>query len=256
MDLVIVGPGRAGGSLALAARAGGHDVVGVLSRSPTAFGRPLSWDAPLPRCDLLVVAVSDSAIEAVSERLAPWVGEVDAAVHLSGFVSVEALDQIAAAGLPTGSFHPLQTLPDPVQGSESLEGAWVAVTAGPGLSSRLTDLAHSLGMQPFPLADTAKPLYHAAAAASANYVVESLALAADLLAAADVPFEAIEPLTRRVVDNVFALGPAASLTGPIARGDMATVAGQIAAAHGVSDSVGEQFRALAEATALRVGRRL
>lgn len=256
MDLVIVGPGRAGGSLALAAGRAGHSVVGVLSRSATAFGTPLPWERPLPACDLAVLSVSDSAIEVVAERLSPWAGAVPAAVHVSGFVSVRALDALAEAGVETGSFHPLQTLPDAVQGAEALAGAWAAVTATGELEASLSVFAESLGMRPFPLSDGSKPLYHAAAASAANYVVEALALAADILDRADVPFEAIEPLTRAIVDNVFELGPGASLTGPIARGDLATVHGQIDAVAAVSESLGAQFRALAEATAARVGRRL
>ncbi|MGH8912299.1 MAG: DUF2520 domain-containing protein, partial [Acidimicrobiia bacterium] len=98
-----------------------------------------------------------------------------------------------------------------------------------------------------------KPAYHAAAAAAANYVVESLAVSAELLAAAGVDHRVMEPLTRRVVENVFEVGPEAALTGPIARGDLETVAGQMATADGISASLGRQFRLLAQATAARVG---
>jgi predicted short-subunit dehydrogenase-like oxidoreductase (DUF2520 family) len=255
MDLVVVGAGRAGGSIALAADEAGHTVVGVLSRARDS-GESLAWDEPLPPCDLLILAVSDSAIEAVAERLAPWAGAIPAAVHLSGFVSVSALAALAERDVATGSFHPLQTLPDPVRGAQALAGSWAAVTAGPDLAERLTALGESMGMRAFSLADEAKPLYHAAASAAANYVAEALALSADLARAAGVPFEAMEPLTRSVVDNVFRLGPDASLTGPIERGDTATVRGQLAAVEQESEALAAQFRSMAEATAARVGRQL
>ena len=254
MDLLIIGPGRAGGSIARAAVAAGHRLVGVLSRSPTDLEPVLSWDALRPSASLGIVAVTDSAIHEVAERLAPvWPADTPVA-HLSGFRSVRALDPIG--GVSAGSFHPLQTLPDPEHGADGLRGAWAAITADEPLASLLERFADDLGMHPFHLEDEAKPAYHAAAAAGANYVVESLAVAFDLLAAANVPFQVLEPLTRRVVENVFALGPAESLTGPIARGDLETVTGQMQAAAAISESLGRQFRLLAEATAVRAGVRL
>lgn len=254
MELVIVGMGRAGGSIAIAARAAGHRLVGTLSRSPHRGPGPhLTWDDPLPACDLAVLAVSDSAIAEVAERLAPVWRPQTPAVHLSGFASASELSPLAATGAAVGSFHPLQTLPDPERGAEALAGSFVAVTAGPDLTATLEELASSLEMRPFALSDEAKPLYHAAAAAAANYVVEALAVSSDLLVAAGVDWRVVEPLTRRVVENVFTIGPEAALTGPIARGDLGTVAGQQRAADGVSGSLGHQFRLLARATAERVG---
>jgi predicted short-subunit dehydrogenase-like oxidoreductase (DUF2520 family) len=111
-------------------------------------------------------------------------------------------------------------------------------------------------MHPIDLDDRAKPAYHAGAAAASNFVVAALAIAHDLLEAAGVPFAAAEALSRQVLTNAFALGPAAALTGPIARGDRTTVAGHLAAARQVSDSIGRQFRLMAEATAIRAGTRL
>lgn len=254
MDLVIVGAGRAGGSLALASVAAGHRLVGVLSRSPSRFGPALAWDETLPAADLVVVAVSDAAIGEVADRLVPvWRG-TQPVVHVSGFTSVAELRPIEQTGAAVGSFHPLQTLPDPERGAAALAGSWVAVTStDSALSGLLSDFAGSLGMTPFDLADAAKPRYHAAAAAASNYVVEALAVSADLLESVGVDPAVAEPLTRRVVENVFAVGAQAALTGPIARGDRATVAGQLAAADAVSPSLGLQFRRLAEATAERAG---
>lgn len=176
MDLVVIGAGRAGGSLARAATAAGHRVVGMLTRRPQHDHPALDWDEPLPGCDLVLVAVSDGAITDVAERLAPRWNPETPAVHVSGFMPVSALAPIAARGAAVGSFHPLQTLPDPERGAAALAGAWAAVTAAEPLAGLLEELARSLGMRPFALADEAKPLYHAAAAAAANYVVEALGI--------------------------------------------------------------------------------
>lgn len=252
MDLVIAGAGRAGGSLAIALGETEHELVGVLSRSATDLSPVVAWDEELPACHLLVLAVTDAAIALVAERLAPFCSRVGAAVHLSGFTRVDALASIAHRGVATGSFHPLQTLPDPIRGAAALAGSWAAITAPAGLTGRLESLAADLGMSPFDLADDAKPFYHAAATAASNYVVAALGLAEDLFGAAGVPMAAAGPLTGRVVANVFEGGAGVSLTGPIARGDHATVAGQQSAADAVSESVGRQFHAMAEATAERV----
>lgn len=251
MDLVVVGMGRAGASLTRASEAAGHRILGTLSRRSEQA--TLSWEDALPPCDLVLVAVSDSAIPEVAGRLAPRWNPSTPAVHLSGFMPVGALSPLARTGAAVGSFHPLQTLPDPERGGEALRGAWAGITAEGELGERLGEYAVSLGMRPFSLPDGAKPLYHAAAAAAANYVVESLGVAADLLEAARLPVESMEPLTRRVVENVYAVGAERALTGPIARGDMPTVRGQLEAAASVSNRLGREFRLLAEATALRAG---
>lgn len=254
MDIVVIGMGRAGGAVARAVEAtGSHRVTGVLSRRVQGLFPALGWDEPLPQADLALVAVADAAIAEVAERLAPhWRPSLPAA-HLSGFTSIHALDPIAATGAEVGSFHPLQTLADPESGARALAGSWVAVTAEGELRGRLERLAADLDMVALPLADEAKAVYHAAASAASNFVVEALAVASDLLAAAGIDFAAVEPLTRRVVDNVFELGPGPALTGPIARGDRTTVTGQRRAAAEVSERLGAEFDLLARATATRVG---
>ena len=202
---------------------------------------------------MLVIATRDSDIEPTAERLAPVSRRIGAAVHMSGFKSVEPLAPFARSGIATGSFHPLQSLTDPETGACSLAGAWAGLTATEPLFGILADLALSLEMIPFRLLDADKPLYHAAAAAASNYVIAALDLAGVLLASASVPFEALAPLVRTAVENAFSRGPADALTGPIARGDWDTVRGQIEAlAQRLPDRL-TQFRLMAEATAITAG---
>jgi predicted short-subunit dehydrogenase-like oxidoreductase (DUF2520 family) len=255
MRLVIIGPGRAGGSLALAAVRAGHEIAGVVSRRPgQAFGPDVSLDDPLPDCDVVFIAVRDDDIPAVVEGLVPVVGGAAAVAHLSGFVPVAALSSLQRHDVSVGGFHPLQSLPDPETGAEALRGSYVGIDGDPLAVDTLVHLADTLGMVPFRLEDPARPAYHAAAAASSNFVVTSLAVAADLFAAAGVGAEVVRPLVERVVANVFEKGAEESLTGPISRGDIETVVGHLAAAHEVSEEVGTQFSLMAEATAIRAGR--
>ena len=252
---MIVGPGRAGGAIGIAASGAGHEIVGVLTRSPERSPWPvLPWEEPLPECDLALVAVRDDAITAVIERLVDLMADVGVVAHLSGFVPVLALRPIQERGTAVGGFHPLQTLPDPETGAAALAGAYVGIDGDPLAVDVLTHLAASLSMEPFPLDDSARPAYHAAAAAASNFVVTALAVSGDLFDSAGIDPGVSRPLVERVVANSFEAGPAAALTGPISRGDIETVIGHLTAAHAVSEHVGRQFRLLAEATTIRAGR--
>jgi len=224
-------------SLAIAAAAAQHHLVAVVGRSFDSAGRgaaivgavPLTVGDELPEADLLVVATRDAAIAPVAERLAKKKTPIPAAVHLSGLTPVSALAPLREAGLVTGSFHPLQTLPTPEAGAARLEGAYIAITADAELGDTLEALADSIGATPFHLDDADKPLYHAAAAAAANFPLAAYAMASDLFGAAGVPWEAARPLVEAVVANAFDIGPRGALTGPVARGDEETVSAQLRA---------------------------
>jgi predicted short-subunit dehydrogenase-like oxidoreductase (DUF2520 family) len=215
----------------------------------------LDWVDPLPECDLLLIAVRDDAISEVAGKLAPLAESVSVAAHMSGFTPVAALESLAAVGTQVGGFHPLQTLPDPERGAEALSGAFVGIGGGPGATAVLTELAESLGMTPFPLADESRPAYHAGASAASNFVITALATAADLMMEARIDPIVTRPLVERAVANLYELTSESPLTGPIARGDVTTVTGQLKAAFSVSDAVGDQYRLMAEATAIRADRR-
>jgi predicted short-subunit dehydrogenase-like oxidoreductase (DUF2520 family) len=255
VKLVVVGPGRAGGSIAIAASRSGHEIIGVLSRSTDVrYGPALSWD-DLPAADLLLIAVRDDAIEEVAQRLSSMCGSIPVAAHVSGFTPVAALRSLAGVGLATGGFHPLQTLPDPERGADALAGAFVGIGGDPVARAALTEFAVSLEMRPFALSDGARSRYHAGAAAASNFVITALETAGDLMLAAGIEPGVTRPLVERAVANVYDADAASVLTGPIARGDSTTVKGQLQAAREVSDDVGDQYRLMAEATAIRAGRR-
>ncbi|MCL1593443.1 MAG: DUF2520 domain-containing protein [Actinomycetia bacterium] len=255
MNIAIHGTGRAAGALALAFTRAGHTIVSVEGRSSERVVElcsliPVSTGFP----DLRVIAVSDDAIAMVAGAIAAT-GIATDTVHVSGAVAASALDTIAATGAQVGAFHPLQTLPDAVRGAQQLAGSYIGITADDPLRSTLVDLASSLGCDSFTVADDMKPLYHAAAAAAANFTLSSLALAEELFDAADIPFSVAQPLVDAIVENAFALGSQASLTGPIARGDVKTVRSQIAALRDNVPGRVDDFAELARLTARTAGTR-
>jgi predicted short-subunit dehydrogenase-like oxidoreductase (DUF2520 family) len=155
-----------------------------------------------------------------------------AVVHLSGALGLDALRGPESNGHTVVALHPLQTFPTVEAAIERVPGSAAAVTArteeGFALGERL---AVDAGARPFRLPDDARPLYHAGAVLASNAVVALLGLAGEVFAAAGVdrPVEQFLPLTRATVDNVGALGPAEALTGPVVRGDAATVERNLAA---------------------------
>jgi predicted short-subunit dehydrogenase-like oxidoreductase (DUF2520 family) len=100
-----------------------------------------------------------------------------------------------------------------------------------------------LGLEPFVLAEDARPLYHAGAAIASNYLVTLHAVASELFEEAGAPPEALVPLMRRTIENGF------ELTGPIARGDWETVEAHRRAIRSVRPELEPVYEVLAEATA-------
>ena len=185
--------------------------------------------------DLVLLCVPDSAIRDVAADIAPgpWVA------HVSGATTLAAL----APHVRRFGVHPLQTFTR-ARGPEQLDGAWAAVTAETDdARARGFWLAEQLGLRPFELRDESRILYHAGAAMASNYLVTLHRLASRLFEQAGAPPEALLPLMRRTVDNGF------ELTGPIARGDWATVDAHLAAIHDAAPEIEIVYRALAQVTA-------
>ena len=185
--------------------------------------------------DLVLLCVPDSAIPDVAAAIAPgpWVA------HVSGATALSAL----APHVRRFGVHPLQTFTR-ARGPEQLDGAWAAVTAETDAArTRGLWLAERLGLRPFELRDESRILYHAGAAMASNYLVTLHRLASRLFEQAGAPPEALLPLMRRTIDNGF------ELTGPIARGDWATVDAHLAAIHEAAPEIEKVYRALAQVTA-------
>jgi predicted short-subunit dehydrogenase-like oxidoreductase (DUF2520 family) len=203
---VVIGAGRVGQTVA--ARLGAKLI-----------GREAKPD--LTGCRRLLIATPDAAIRPVCEALAPRLKAGAAVVHFSGATSIHALD--SARG-PTACVHPLQTV-WPELGPDQLEGAYAAVTGDRDAGEQL---ARQLGMTPFALADDAKPVYHAASAFASNYLVTLTQVAIGLMERAgldhDLAHRALRPLQERTLE-VADRPP----TGPIARGDAATLAAHMEA---------------------------
>ncbi len=204
----------------------------LAERLPTRVaGRDLAGTA---EADLVVLCVPDRAIAGVAACVpsGPWVA------HMSGAARLAALDPHRRRF----SLHPLQTFTR-ARGPEQLDGAWAAVSGETDEAVAAgTELSRLLGLEPFVLADEARPIYHAGATVAASFLVTLHDAAAELLRAAGAPPEALEPLMRQTIENGFAP------TGPRVRGDTGTIESHLEAIHERVPRLEALYRALGEAT--------
>lgn len=260
--------------------------VTLVSRTRKALpqGLELRTDAhdALRLAPLVLIATPDDAIMGAARALAAS-GSVHAGhavLHVSGLLDRSALTPLVGTGAALGSFHPLQTIADPATAAERLRGAFAGVEGDEGALAAGRRLALALGMTPVPLDPKGKPLYHAGAVFAANYTTVLAGIAEQLALAAGIPRDLAvrlyAPLFAGAARNLAEWGPAGALTGPIRRGDVATVRAHLAALPagvrplyrslglatlelareaGLPQAAGEELRALLKEASMEGGRR-
>ncbi len=255
----IVGPGRVGLSLAsllaVSGRAWEVVVFGRRSRLPDhplfAQERVRYQAGPVSKppggCRLLL-AVPDRAIAGVATQLAGLGRAADecVALHLSGAQPAQILRPLADVGYAIASLHPLQTVADPRRGAERLRGAFFAFEGEPAARAAAEEIVEAAAGRMLEVHEVDKARYHAACVFASNYVVACAGVAARLLAqatgvSASEAVAALRPLWRGAVANLEELDPGQALTGPVARGDIETIRGNLAALEG---DVRELYRQL------------
>ena len=205
--LGVIGSGRAGSSLASAAKKAGWSVVGPLGRDDAAGGL-------VRECDLVVIATPDRSIAAVARSLEPGSGVV---AHLAGSLGLEVLDPHERRA----ALHPLVALPNAELGAARLGSGATFAVSGDETARRLVS---DLGGRAIEVDDTRRAEYHAAACVASNHLVALMSQVERLGSRAGVPLDAFADLVRGTVDNVMAVGPREALTGPVSRGDSETIA--------------------------------
>lgn len=247
--VAIVGPGRAGLTLGYAlAQAEAVGSLVYYGRRPEPPAHPLFIQgsaeyvfglAPLPQdTQALFLAVPDRVVPDLAQAVAAQ-GDAPrgcAAFHLSGALSTEVLGPLHARGYSVGSFHPLQAIAHPVTSAERLPGSYVALTGEPGALGVGRRLCSDLGCPTLSVPETWRPLYHAAAVLASNFLPPLLDAAARILERAGVDHDdalpALLPLVRGTLANIEEVGVEAAITGPVARGDVETVALHLRALEG------------------------
>lgn len=261
----IVGAGRVGSVLGAALQRAGHVVVAVSAVSDASVRRAERWlpaapvrplDEVVAEAELVLLTVPDDALRTLVAGLADadvWrAGQL--VVHTSGAQGIGVLDPAAARGVLPLALHPAMTFAGRPEDIDRLAGAPWGITAPDEFRAVAETLVLELGGEPVWIPETARPLYHAALAITSNHLVTLVNDALDVLGRAGVgePARLLAPLASASLDNVLRLGDAA-LTGPVARGDVATVARHLAELAAHDPDVERPYRAMARRTAERSG---
>lgn len=231
-SVFILGAGRAGTSLARALEDAGIVVSGLHGRRAGA-GPPAVSGGAIPdsisAATAILVAVRDAQMQAaLTELMTAPLARGAVVLHLSGSGDPPGLAALRAAGHPTGTFHPLLPLADPAAASALLRGGWIGVDGDAEAEATGRRFAAALGAKVLRIPPGEKPRYHAAAVFAANFPVVLSALAAELLrdagVAPDEAWPAVVSLMQAAAANIQTAAPEGALTGPLRRGDAATVA--------------------------------
>lgn len=199
MDVTIVGAGRLGTALTKALKAKGVAVTGPLKKGDSIAGK------------VVLLAVPDREIANVV-KLVPKESIVG---HTAGAFTLDVLGKRESF-----SMHPLMTAADD---AADFTGASAAIAGTSDRARKVArGLATKLGMHPIDVPDSERVAYHAAASIAANFLVTLETMAERVGERAGVNRRHLLPLARAALENWASLGPVA-LTGPIARGDDATV---------------------------------
>ncbi|RYE73313.1 MAG: DUF2520 domain-containing protein [Oxalobacteraceae bacterium] len=262
--LNLIGSGHVARSLGrLWHRHDGIEVRDVLSRTASnagaacdfiGGGRPVVHYADLAPADLILIATPDDQIADCCERLVAG-GSIrpgTVVFHCSGSLPSSVLAPASACGAHTASIHPVRSFASPEQVVASFAGTWCGVEGNEAALAVLRPLFTGIGARLVDIDPAAKTVYHAAAVFACNYLVTLLDVAVQAYGhagiAQDVAMQMMAPLVRKTVEQAFAVGTADALSGPIARGDMATVARQQAAVASWDADKGALYALLAKET--------
>lgn len=234
----VLGAGRAGRSLARAFVVAGIDVVGLHGRhaEPTASPPISAGSLPpaLGTATVVLVTVRDAQLGDALRQLADASLAPRAVVlHASGATDPAEASVLRSRGYPVGTMHPLVPLANPDRAPAVLRDAWIGVDGDPEAIAAGRTLAAGIGAHALTIPPGEKPRYHAAAVFAANFPVVVAALAERLLVEAGVleseARAATLGLMSAAVSNLETGRPHDVLTGPIARGDVASVLGHLSA---------------------------
>jgi predicted short-subunit dehydrogenase-like oxidoreductase (DUF2520 family) len=258
---LLVGPGSLGTSLSAAWVGAGHLCVGV--RGGTASARARAWKLMRrrpprsgrrpPAFDLLLIAVPDREVARVARSWAkrcPWEGRI--ALHTSGVLAAAVLAPLRGQGASIGSLHPLVSVPLPDPGRNLFRGIYFGVEGDPEASRWGRRLARDAGGRSLEIRAAWKARYHLGACLASGYLLALLDAAASRISAgsADPALlrKAFLGLSESTLRNARSHGYEAALTGPIVRGDVASVRAHLQALAGLPAVWRTLYRGLARHT--------
>ena len=248
MKIGVIGGGKVGRCLASYLK---ESLVGITANSPEHSRQlaenfatePCTNEELVQRADVLLLTVPDRLIGAVAEQLVHECAESAATeadskqslmgkifLHCSGSMGLEALAPLQREGAHVGSLHPLQSF---AGGATELAGVYMAMDGDEAACAAAQQIATTVGGHLFQVPAAERAAYHAAACICSNYAVAVEALAQRLMSRwlgnEEAAWQALLPLFKGTAANLQStISPRTVLTGPIARGDVTTVAKHLA----------------------------
>lgn len=267
--IAIIGAGRLGSTLALALAQRGF-AINLCDSDPSALasaadrvGASLASADPIQAArgsEIVMLTLPDDGIKPAAERLAGGQALAKGRVlcHCSGFLSSEVLMANKMLGVAIASFHPLASFPDRLSAWGDYRGKWFGIEGDAPALVRVRELASALECRTAEIKPGQKPLYHAAGVLASNYLVALLGEARALMeesGAGEQSQELVLSLAGSVINNLGSRGIEGSMSGPIVRGDVQTVAGHLEAIRTKHPQSGAVYRALGLILAEMVERR-
>ena len=238
-DIAIIGAGRLGTSLGRALAAKGNTIAALTcrrkadalkSRAIIGQGRVLTDNKAAARqAEVIFLCLPDEALPGAARQLAGsrvgWAGKTF--FHTSGLLPARVLEPLRERGASIGSSHPVQAFPSKTTPPAHFRGIYFGLEGDKSAVDLAKKLVRQLGGRVLIIPEAAKPFYHAAFSFASNFLVVLLDTAVFLLKKAEIPEDEaagmLLPLLKGTLHNVKELDTAASLTGPLVRGDLASV---------------------------------
>jgi len=183
----------------------------------------------LPKADIIFIVTPDDAIASIVEALAqiPDV-EGTVVVHCSGVHASTILLPLKEKKCSLASVHPLKAFTDGVPSAKSFVDCDCIIEGDKRASTMIAALFRAMGGHITTLSTEKKALYHAAAVVGSNYLVTLADCTVNMLCEAGIPSKSAKQMTERLMrinlDNISRNDCISdALTGPIARGDSATI---------------------------------
>lgn len=243
----IIGAGKVGLSFALLCARKGHTVC-VGTRPLQAVGSTVTGlDTNIELTDdlahvvrtssILILAVRDEQISASCAALAPHLSAHTVVTHLAGALNSSVLESARQKGAAIASTHPLNTFPTREAAIALLANDAHATPlfceGEPTALATLKPLFESLGFRYFAVASHSKVLYHTACVMACNYFTAVIDASGEIAARAGLDAQvfkqALMPILTATLHNMERVGTLDALSGPVMRGDAATVAAHIEA---------------------------
>lgn len=256
-ELKLIGAGRLGRSLArLWHQASAVRIGAVIDPDATAQDEAIAFigagSVPLAArpSALNLIATRDDAIANAASALAAsgTIRPGDIVFHCSGALASDVLSPLKACGAFVASIHPMRSFASPSSAVEEFRGTVCAQEGDSEALAVLGPLFDLIGGKRIAISAQHKLLYHAGAVMACNHLVALMDGALRCLLAAGVPAEAAWPALRPLIDgtlaNIDRSGTHAALSGPIARGDLATVQAECAATRAHDEDIGRAYAAL------------